>query len=106
MKRLIFFIWIAAFAVTGLFVGADFGGAGVFAQQQHDNAREALKRGEIMPYSSIKKIVERQVDGKIVGQKLRRTNQGWQYDLRVRADGGRVMVLVVNAATGAIVSKR
>lgn len=73
---------------------------------EHDDAREALKRGDILPYSSIKRIVEDQVDGKVVGQKLRRTNRGWQYDLRVRPQGGRVMVLVVDARNGNILSKR
>lgn len=74
--------------------------------QEHDDAREALRRGDILPYSRIKKIVESQVDGKVVGQKLRRTNRGWQYDLRVRPQNGRVIVLVVDARTGAIVSRR
>lgn len=73
---------------------------------EHDDAREALKNGDILPYSTIKNIVERQVDGKVVGQKLRRTNRGWQYDLRVRPQNGRVMVLVVDARTGSIVSRR
>lgn len=73
---------------------------------EHDDAREALKRGDILPYSTIKRIVESQVDGKVVGQKLRRTNRGWQYDLRVRPKDGRVMVLIVNAKNGDIVSRR
>lgn len=73
---------------------------------EHDDAREALRRGDILPYSRIKKIVESQVDGKVVGQKLRRTNRGWQYDLRVRPKNGRVMVLVVDARNGTIVSRR
>ncbi len=73
---------------------------------EHDDAREALKRGDILPYSAIKRIVESQVDGKVVGQKLRRTNRGWQYDLRVRPKNGRVMVVVVNAKNGTIVSRR
>lgn len=73
---------------------------------EHDDAREALKRGDILPYSEIKRIVERQVDGKVVGQRLHRTNRGWQYDLRLRPPNGRVMVLVVNAKNGNIISKR
>lgn len=78
----------------------------VAAADEHDDAREALKRGDILPYSRIKKIVESQVNGKVVGQKLRRTNRGWQYDLRVRPENGRVMVLVVDARNGSIVSRR
>lgn len=76
------------------------------AMDEHDDAREALKRGDILSYSAIKRIVESQVDGKVVGQKLRRTNRGWQYDLRVRPENGRVMVVVVNAKNGTIVSRR
>ncbi len=103
MKRIfgilfISFIWVAV-PILG-------GPASSAILQDHDNAREALRRGDILPYSQIKKIVERQVGGKVVGQKLRRTNRGWQYDLRVRPEDGRVMVLVVDARTGAIVSRR
>lgn len=105
MRYIFIFGWIFAVVSAVPLIGGAQPWLAASAQQ-HDNAREALKRGEIMPYSSIKKIVERQIDGKIVGQKLRRTNQGWQYDLRVRADGGRVMVLVVDATNGNIVSRR
>lgn len=103
MKRIfgilfITFCWLA--------VPSAGGPASSMMLQEHDDAREALKRGDILPYSRIKKIVESQVDGKVVGQKLRRTNQGWQYDLRVRPKNGRVIVLVVDASTGAIVSRR
>lgn len=73
---------------------------------EHDDAREALRRGDILPYSQIKRIIESQLDGKVVGQKLRRTNRGWQYDLRLRPPNGRVMVLIVNAKNGSIISKR
>lgn len=90
---------LTAAAETG-YMGA------VAVADEHDDAREALKRGDILPYSTIKRIVEGQVDGKVVGQKLRRTNRGWQYDLRVRPKNGRVMVLVVNAKNGSIVSRR
>lgn len=85
---------------------AVFSRAAFAVADEHDDAREALKRGDILPYSAIKRIVESQVDGKVVGQKLRRTNRGWQYDLRVRPKNGRVMVVVVNAKNGNIVSRR
>lgn len=86
--------------------GAVFAPAAYALADEHDDAREALRRGDILPYSAIKRIVESQVDGKVVGQKLRRTNRGWQYDLRVRPKNGRVMVVVVNAKNGSIVSRR
>ena len=103
MKRLfgILFIILSLLAVP-----ATDNPARAVMTQEHEDAREALRRGAILPYSRIKRIIESQVGGKVVGQKLRRTNQGWQYDLRVRPANGRVMVLVVDARTGAIVSRR
>lgn len=107
MKRFVGILFISfIWAFVWLAVPPVGSSAAFTAAQEHDDAREALKRGDILPYSKIKKIVESQVGGKVVGQKLRRTNQGWQYDLRVRPENGRVMVLVVDARTGAIVSKR
>ena len=93
-------------AVLGGAGGTNYMGSASAIADEHDDAREALRRGDILPYSAIKRIVEGQVDGKVVGQKLRRTNRGWQYDLRVRPQNGRVMVVVVNAKNGAIVSRR
>lgn len=103
MKRIIGILFVSFVWLAVPLLGGPASSAFI---QEHENAREALKRGDILPYSQIKKIVERQVGGKVVGQKLRRTNRGWQYDLRVRPDNGRVMVLVVDARTGAIVSRR
>ncbi len=106
MKRIlgILFVTLCWFALP--LTGDAVPDASATAADEHDDAREALKRGDILPYSRIKRIVESQVDGKVVGQKLRRTNRGWQYDLRVRPENGRVMVLVVDARNGNIVSRR
>ncbi|WP_262694843.1 PepSY domain-containing protein [Kordiimonas aquimaris] len=107
MKHIFVFLLLTITVLVGLNT-VPF--AGISVQQaladEHDDAREALRRGDILPYSQIKRIVESQLDGKVVGQKLRRTNRGWQYDLRLRPPNGRVMVLVVNAKNGNIISKR
>ncbi|MFC3053605.1 PepSY domain-containing protein [Kordiimonas pumila] len=78
----------------------------VFAFDDQDAALKALKNGDILPYAKIKKKVEKQLGGQVVGSNLRRTNKGWQYDLRVRRDNGKVMVAIVDAATGAILLTR
>lgn len=107
MKHVFAILLLVGFVLVPASVdGPHFLGTFSAVADEHDDAREALKRGDIMPYSAIKRIVEGQVDGKVVGQKLRRTNRGWQYDLRVRPQNGRVMVLVVNAKNGEIVSRR
>lgn len=84
------------------------GGAGwaVFAADEQDDVLKAIKRGDVMPYSKIKRIAESKLNGVVVGQQLRRTNRGWQYDLRIRRKDGRVMVAIVNAQTGEILRTR
>ncbi|MCJ9429512.1 PepSY domain-containing protein [Kordiimonas marina] len=111
MKRIIW-ILLFCFAISIL----EAGGTAAFAfappkkyhgqEDEHDEALDATRHGDILPYWRIRRMVEDRLDGKIVGQKLRRTNQGWQYDLRVRRKDGKVLVAIVNAATGAIISVR
>ncbi|MBL4789113.1 MAG: PepSY domain-containing protein [Kordiimonadaceae bacterium] len=73
---------------------------------EHDDALQAIKRGEIMSYSQIKKIAERQLKGRVVDLKLRRTNRGWQYFLRISRNDGHVVAAVVDAKTGKILQPR
>jgi|GEM_PF-1462542 len=73
---------------------------------EHDDALQAIKRGEIMSYSQIRKIAERQLKGRVVDLKLRRTNRGWQYFLRISRNDGRVIAAVVDAKTGKVLRPR
>ncbi len=79
-----------------------------FYQQRddHNDALSAIKRGEILSLGKIKGVVERKLKGKMVGERLRRTNRGWIYEVRVRRDDGKVMFAIVDAATGRIMSQR
>jgi uncharacterized membrane protein YkoI len=78
----------------------------VLAADEHDDVLRAIKRGELMSYAKIKRIAESKLNGVVVGQKLRRTNRGWQYDLRIRRSNGHVLVAIVDAKTGEIVATR
>ncbi|SDE53149.1 MULTISPECIES: PepSY domain-containing protein [Kordiimonas] len=109
MKRviciLLFFGAVSAVQLTLPFPS----GTGVFsvsAADEHDDVLQAIKRGELMTYAKIKRIAEAKLQGVVVGQKLRRTNRGWQYDLRIRRKDGKVMVAIVDARTGEIVATR
>lgn len=112
MKSIIYIV-LFIFIFPG--VAAPLGLAAIFpsvfstaaqATDEQDDVLNAIKRGDVMPYSKIKHIVESKLDGVVVGQQLRRTNRGWQYDLRVRRRDGRVMVAIVNAQTGEIVKTK
>ena len=76
---------------------------GVMAQD-HDRAYKATRAAGLLPYARIRKIVERNVGGKIISQKLVRTNtDNWVYQLRLRRSNGRIAFAVVNAKTGKII---
>jgi uncharacterized membrane protein YkoI len=75
-------------------------------RDDHNDALSAIKRGEILSLGKIKGMVERKLKGKMVGERLRRTNRGWIYEVRVRRDDGKVMFAIVDAATGRIMSQR
>ncbi|WCL55414.1 PepSY domain-containing protein [Gimibacter soli] len=76
------------------------------AQTEQDEALAAQKRGDVLPYHEIKKRTEAQIGGKVVGQRLRNTNTGWVYELRVMGGDGKVAFVLVDAASGKILKAR
>jgi len=104
LRNIVFLVLVLLFSVaTPLGKGA---AALVVSRDEHDDALGAIKRGEIMSYSQIKRSVESRLGGRVVDLKLRRTNQGWQYFLRVSRKDGRVVAAVVDAKTARILSTR
>lgn len=89
------------FLSLGLLWSGVQGTAFAYADDQNA-ALKALKRGDILPYAQIRRKVEQSLGGQVVGSNLRRTNKGWQYDLRVRRDNGKVLVAIVDAKSGRI----
>ncbi len=77
----------------------------VVQQSEQDDALKMMKRGEILPYSRIRSIVRKELGGTLVGEKLRRTNSGWVYEVRVRRSDGRVMFAILDAKTGRIINR-
>ncbi len=74
------------------------------SSDEHDDAQKAVQRGEIKAFSEIKRVVEERLGGRVVDLKLRRTNRGWQYFLRVSRENGRIVAAVVDARTGKILT--
>ena len=75
-------------------------------RDEQDAALRAAREGDILPYPELKKRVERQLAGEIVGQRLMRTNTGWTYEVRVRRKDGRVVYALVDAANGKVMSRK
>lgn len=107
LKNMIILVFSVLLLVTMLpFSDAHASARFNIARDEHDDALKAIKRGEIMSYSQIKRAVEDRLGGRVVDIKLRRTNRGWQYFLRVSRKDGRVVAAVVDAQTARILSTR
>jgi uncharacterized membrane protein YkoI len=68
----------------------------------HIAAREALRRGEILPLSRILAIALRRVPGDVIDVELDRHHGAWRYEVKVLTSTGRVREIKLNARDGAI----
>lgn len=69
----------------------------------HEIARGALERGEIVPLDDVLAEVRKTIAGQIVRIKLERKHGRWLYELRVLGPDGSIMEVYVDARTKAIV---
>lgn len=68
----------------------------------HIAAREALRRGEILPLGRILAIVEGRVPGDVIDVELERHDGQWRYEVKVLTSTGRVREVKLNARNGAV----
>ncbi len=73
------------------------------ADSDHDAARRALERGEVLPLSEILAVVERDIDGAVIEVEFETKRRRHTYELKLITPGGRVVEVHVDAATGAII---
>lgn len=67
-------------------------------------ASQALARGEILPIARILGIASAKVPGDVLKVKLKRKPTGFQYDVKILAQNGRVREVELDAKTGRILS--
>lgn len=83
-----------------------FGAAPVFAafagKDDHIEARELLKRGEIVPLAQILDVVAKRVPGDVIEVELEREDGLWEYKVKVLTPTGRVRKLYLDARNGAV----
>jgi uncharacterized membrane protein YkoI len=70
----------------------------------HDRARRAFERGEVLPIMRILALVTRYLPGDIIEVKLDRRHGRFTYEVKVLTPAGRVRELVLDASTGAFVT--
>ena len=81
---------------------------GAIISLQQDEMSEALRArraGDIMPYKKLKAKVEKELKAKVIGQRLRQTNLGMVYELRLKNAKSQVIFAIVNARTGKIIQR-
>lgn len=69
----------------------------------HVAAREALRRGEVLPLSHILAVAQGAVPGDVVLVRLIRQEYGWRYRVRILTESGRLRLVRIDAATGRII---
>jgi uncharacterized membrane protein YkoI len=96
------FVFALALALASSFVG---GGAARTRQGDDDQdlAREALKRGEVLPIARILELVAQHLPGDVIEVQLDERRGRLEYEIRVLTPSGRVRELVLDARTGAFV---
>lgn len=70
-----------------------------------DEARAAVERGEILPLADILDRVQPELPGRVLGVELEREDGVWIYELKILRDDGRRVEVEVDAATAAVLSR-
>ncbi len=68
----------------------------------HERARQALERGEVLPLAEILERVRSQAPGEVIATEFEREDGRWVYELKLIDAGGRVVELEVDAVDGRI----
>jgi len=74
-------------------------------REDHDVARAALERGEILPLEKILARVRESVRGDVVGVELERERGAWIYEIKIIGPGSAMIEARVDAQTGKIVGR-
>ena len=76
------------------------------ADSDQKSARDAADAGKIKPLSEILHAVKATVPGQVVDVQLDKTGNPWTYRIRIRSEKGNVVLVVVDAESGRILSTK
>jgi uncharacterized membrane protein YkoI len=72
--------------------------------RDHDRARAALERGEVRPIGEVLAAAAAAVPGDVVEVELERERGRWVYELKVIAPDGRVIEVLMDAASASVLA--
>lgn len=79
---------------------------GVGASDDHDRARQALERGEIMSLRALLDRVEADYPGEIIEVELEREEGRWRYEVKLLRAGGALIELDIDARDGTVLGMK
>ncbi len=88
---------------------ASLAGPGAFASERrdHDEAREALARGQVMPLQRVLEHLARQrPGGHVLEVELEHTRGRWVYEIKQVDSGGQLVKLRLDARSGELLNER
>lgn len=95
-------VWAMAVLIVAMAMSAGVSADG----DDHDRARSALERGEVLPLHAILEKVGQTYPGKVIEVELEREHGRWIYELRWLMRGGALVKLEVDARDGTILDKK
>ncbi len=73
------------------------------SDSDHEAARRALERGEVLPLTEIIALVGRDLQGHVIEVEFETKDKRHIYEFKLLTDDGKVVEVYVDAATGEIV---
>ena len=71
-------------------------------RDDHDQARSAMERGEVLPLKTVLERLERLRPGTVLEVELERKSSGWVYDIKQLEAGGQVARIRLDARTAQV----
>lgn len=99
-RRFVKALWCAA-VCAGLATTAQA------SDDDHERARQAVVRGDVLPLKQVMEHLERQrPGGHILEVELEQKGSGWIYEIKQLEPGGQLVKLKLNAKTGELLEAR
>jgi len=102
MKKLLFMVTTAVGTLAFISAPSEAESAAQKGPTEHEIARQALRRGEVLPLTRILPIVQKRVPGDIIKIKLDDDDARIEYEVKVLTASGRVIEVELDARTGRI----
>ncbi len=76
--------------------------ASLASEPDHERARQALERGEVLPLRAILDKIARDYPGEVVEVELERERGTWIYEIELIGADGRLVKLEIDAGSAAV----